>query len=70
MPTLAFWLIASICFVMLYQPAREGRKVAYLTVTSFLVLVITLCVVLGPSRHASPTNNIVTTTSSWEVTAQ
>jgi hypothetical protein len=59
------WLVASIAFVMLYKPAREGRKVAYLTITSFLVLAITLSVVLGPSKHASPTGQIVGSTS-WE----
>ncbi len=47
------WLVASTAFVMLYKPAREGRKVAYLTITSFVVLVVTLTVVLGPSNHAS-----------------
>lgn len=50
---LLLWLVAATAFVALYKPAREGRKVAYLTVTSFLMLLLTLCAVVF-SRHATP----------------
>lgn len=49
---LLLWLVVATAFVSLYQPAREGRKVAYLTVTSFVVLILTLWAV-AYSRHAS-----------------
>ena len=40
------WLLAAAVFNMLYRPARKGRKVAYLTVVSFLFLVLALGVLL------------------------
>ncbi len=36
------WLVAAELFRIVYPPARRGRKVAYLTLASFLFLVITL----------------------------
>ncbi len=36
------WLIAASIFNATYQPARRGRKVAYLTVVSFIFLIIAL----------------------------
>jgi ABC-type uncharacterized transport system permease subunit len=50
---LVLWLISSVAFIRLYKPAREGRKVAYLTVTSFLVLVMALSAALGTSNHGA-----------------
>ncbi len=48
------WLVASTSFSLIYKPVRQSRKVAYLTVASFIVLALTLSVVLfGPSSHAS-----------------
>ncbi|MEX0978598.1 MAG: hypothetical protein WDZ48_07090, partial [Pirellulales bacterium] len=41
----AYLLTAGI-FSLVYRPARAGRKVAYLTVASFVFLVITLAVLL------------------------
>jgi ABC-type uncharacterized transport system permease subunit len=40
------WLLAAGLFNALYRPARRGRKVAYLTVASFLFLVFSLTVAL------------------------
>jgi ABC-type uncharacterized transport system permease subunit len=40
------WLIAAGMFNALYRPARQGRKVAYLTVASFLFLLFSLTVTL------------------------
>ncbi len=57
---LAVWLVASFVFALLYKPARVSKKVAYLTVASFLVLSATMAVVLfGPSEHTRslPTGN-------------
>jgi hypothetical protein len=39
------WLMLVTGFSLLYRPARQGRKVAYLVVTSFLFLVLELCIV-------------------------
>jgi ABC-type uncharacterized transport system permease subunit len=41
------WLLIAVVVGALYRPAREGRKVAYLTVVSFVFLVIALGVYLG-----------------------
>jgi hypothetical protein len=49
------WLTAVLIFESAYKPAQQGRKVAYLTLASFVVLVLVLSMVLlAPSRHASP----------------
>jgi ABC-type transport system involved in cytochrome c biogenesis permease subunit len=52
---LFIWLIVVLTFESLYRPARQGRKVAYLTLASFVFLGLVLGIVLlGPSQHASP----------------
>ena len=46
------WLLASVVAIAVYRPARQGRKVAYLTVASFVFLVIMLTAgLLMDSRH-------------------
>jgi ABC-type uncharacterized transport system permease subunit len=46
------WLLVSAGIGMAYRPAREGRRVAYHTVVSFVFLVIVLGFVLsGLTRH-------------------
>ena len=46
------WLVAAGLFNALYRPARRGRKVAYLTVVSFLFLLVSLTVaLLFETRH-------------------
>ncbi len=46
------WLVAAAAFNVFYKPARHGRKVAYLTVASFLFLMIALGVfLLIDTRH-------------------
>ncbi|HEX4132761.1 MAG TPA: cytochrome c biogenesis protein CcsA [Pirellulales bacterium] len=46
------WLVAAAGFTWFYRPARQGRKVAYLTVASFLFLVLAVVVRVGlPSVH-------------------
>jgi hypothetical protein len=51
------WLLASSGVGMAYRPAREGRKVAYLTILSFVFLVIALWSVLSNgTRHLGRPN--------------
>ncbi len=46
------WLFAATTFNLFYRPARQGRKVAYLVVTSFLFLILELGIVWW-AGHAS-----------------
>lgn len=49
---LTVWLAAAAVFTLVYEPARRGRKVAYLTVTTFLLLVLTKTIdFVFPSEH-------------------
>jgi magnesium-transporting ATPase (P-type) len=49
------WLIAASLFEWLYKPAQQGRKVAYLTVASFIFLAVVVALLLfSPSQHARP----------------
>ncbi len=48
------WLLAATTFNLFYRPAREGRKVAYLVVTSFLFLILELAIVWW-AGHATVT---------------
>ena len=51
---LLLWLIAATIFEICYKPAQQGRKVAYLTVASFVFLGLVLGIVLwSPSEHAA-----------------
>ena len=46
------WLVAAAIFSAVYRPARQGQKVAYLTVASFVFLAFVLGVLLlGESEH-------------------
>jgi hypothetical protein len=39
----------------LYKPAQQGRKVAYLTVASFVFLALVMALfVLGKTEHTAP----------------
>lgn len=46
------WLVAATLFEFFYKPARQGRKVAYLTLASFVFLAMALSFVLF-GEHAS-----------------
>jgi hypothetical protein len=49
---LLVWLLAATTFEWLYKPAQQGRKVAYLTVASFLFLALVMAMLLaGSSQH-------------------
>ncbi len=49
---LLLWLTAALLFKGLYKPARQGRKVAYLTVACFLFLMLAIGLALM-AQHAS-----------------
>lgn len=49
---LCAWLIIALLFNGFYRPARQGRKVAYLTVASFVVVMLVLSIVWTSSNHA------------------
>ena len=55
------WLAAAAVFNAVYQPARRGRKVAYLTIVNFVFLVIAIGVLVlvnnehGGGRTTEPT---------------
>jgi hypothetical protein len=51
---LFLWLLAVVTFEWIYKPARAGRKVAYLTVASFLFLVLVLYFVLFFEHATKP----------------
>jgi len=49
---LLVWLLIATAFEWLYKPAQQGRKVAYLTVASFLFLALVVALlVVGGSKH-------------------
>jgi ABC-type transport system involved in cytochrome c biogenesis permease subunit len=51
------WLLAAAIFSAVYRPARSGRKVAYLTVASFVFLALSLFArLLLPSEHGAQRN--------------
>lgn len=48
------WVVVAAGFSSLYRPARTGRKVAYLTLVSFVFLLLMVLVrVLLPSEHGN-----------------
>jgi ABC-type uncharacterized transport system permease subunit len=52
------WLLLSSLLGLVYQPAREGRKVAYFTVVSFAFLMTALAVGLFmDTQHGGPRQN-------------
>ena len=53
---LLVWLFAALLFNWLYKPARQGRKVAYLTVASFLFVILAVGLALF-AKHASREDN-------------
>jgi hypothetical protein len=51
---LLIWLLAAAAFSIFYRPARQGRKVAYLTVASFAFLVLAMAIWLSSSSEHNP----------------
>lgn len=51
------WLLAVSIFNFCYQPARRGRKVAYLVMTSFVFLVLELGIVWWVGHASTESNN-------------
>jgi ABC-type transport system involved in cytochrome c biogenesis permease subunit len=50
---LSAWMIAVAVFNFTYKPARQGRKVAYLTLGTFLFLAMTLGALLAGHQHGT-----------------
>lgn len=53
---LLLWLVAATTIEFVYRPARQGRKIAYLTLASFGFLVLAMSGVLG-SGHGAVSKN-------------
>ena len=60
---LFIWLLTASIFSLVYRPARQGHKIAYLVVASFLFLAIELGIVWW-AGHASKVESPQTTTES------
>ena len=54
---LLFWLIGVTIFEALYKPARRGQKIAYLTLASFVFLVMVLSFTLM-AEHAAQNDQV------------
>jgi hypothetical protein len=64
---LLVWLLAATVFEWLYKPAQQGRKVAYLTVASFVFLALVMAILLvGGSQHGRPQSGQTSSRSSLE----
>jgi hypothetical protein len=49
------WQSSVTAFITFYKPARQGRKVAYLTIATFAIVVVSLGIGrLLPSEHGAP----------------
>lgn len=56
------WLVSVVAFKIAYRPSRQGRKVAYLTVGSFLFLAIVLGILYFlPSQHTQTADHAIHT---------
>jgi hypothetical protein len=63
------WLIVVLVFGAVYKPVRMGGKVAYLTLGSFVFLLLVLWVLLfGPSEHGDRKEAVVS--SGWSVVGE
>jgi ABC-type transport system involved in cytochrome c biogenesis permease subunit len=51
------WMIVAWLFNLLYRPAQQGRKVAYLTVASFAFLLVVLATFLADTEHGARTGD-------------
>ena len=58
------WLLSTTIFSMFYQPARQGKKIAYLMTISFLFLLLELFIV-WQAGHATQKNHIATAFIMW-----
>jgi hypothetical protein len=55
---LSAWMAVVAVFNFAYKPARQGRKVAYLTVGTFLFLVLTLAALKMGHEHGPPSLDV------------
>ena len=59
---LLVWLVVVIGFVVFYTPARQGRKIAYLVVASFLFLIVEIIIAVWSGHGRSNQTEI----NNWE----
>jgi hypothetical protein len=62
---LFLWLLAVSLFESLYKPARAGKKVAYLTLASFVFLGLVLCLVVLGQHGVSQGRSPASTAEQW-----
>lgn len=56
---LLIWLLTALTFNAFYKPARQGRKLAYLTFASFVFLGLVLAImILVPDSHGSDSQTV------------
>jgi hypothetical protein len=69
---LFLWLVAVTVFESFYKPARQGRKVAYLTMASFVFLGLALLFVLfgGHGIRSREGNGGPQAAAAWEAVVQ
>jgi len=59
------WLLASEVFRLIYPAARQGRKVAYLTMAAFVFLLLVFATVtLGDKLHTQPSASAIPSATS------
>ena len=51
------WILGACIFEVFYQPARQGRKVAYVTLANFVFLVLVLALVLYSGHARTPADS-------------
>jgi ABC-type uncharacterized transport system permease subunit len=54
---LAAWMVTAGAFNLFYKPARQGRKVAYLTLATFVMVALTLAAMLMDPHHGGKQAN-------------
>ncbi len=64
---LLVWLLAATMFEWIYKPAQQGRKVAYITVASFLFLAVVMAMVLGGSSQHAGSSKFKVQSSKFEL---
>ena len=53
------WLFAATVFEWTYKPAQQGRKVAYLTVVSFIILAMVMgLLMMGSTQHTKGASGV------------
>lgn len=67
---LLLWLLAATLFEWFYKPARQGRKVVYLTLASFVFLVLAMSGVLSSPHGRTSTEDSAANNVGWQEEAR